>query len=161
MMAGEHTATILWQRGAQDFLDKKYSREHIWRFDDGCEVPGSCPPSKLIPPPMARPDAVDPEEGLVASLSACHMIYFLAFAAKAGFRVDSYVDEAVGVLGKNERGRTFMERITLRPKVVFSGSTKPDQAALDELHKRAHDQCIIANSLRSDVIVAPPPPTFA
>ncbi|MFV0368842.1 MAG: OsmC family protein [Hyphomicrobiaceae bacterium] len=157
-MAGEHRATIVWQRGDQDFLDKKYSRAHTWRFDDGCEVPGSCPPSKLIPVPMARPDAVDPEEGLVASLSACHMLFFLAFAAKAGYRVDSYVDDAIGVLGKNERGRTYMERITLRPQVTFSGETEPDQAAIDDMHNRAHDQCFIANSLRGEIIIAPPPP---
>lgn len=159
-MAGEHSATIVWERGDQHFLDKKYSRAHVWRFDDGCEVPGSCPPSKLIPVPMARADAVDPEEGLVASLSACHMLFFLALAAKAGFRVDSYVDDAVGVLGKTERGRTFMERITLRPKVTFSGETTPDQAAIDELHHTAHEHCFIANSLRSEIVIDPPAPQF-
>lgn len=159
-MAGEHRATIVWERGNDDFLDKKYSRAHVWRFDDGCEVPGSCPPSKLIPVPLARPDAVDPEEGLVASLSACHMLFFLAFAAKAGYRVDSYVDDAIGVLGKNERGRTMMERITLRPAVTFSGESKPDPAAFDALHHNAHDHCFIANSLRTEIVIDPPPPRF-
>ena len=113
-----------------------------------------------IPVPMARADAVDPEEALVASLSACHMLFFLALAAKAGFRVDTYVDDAVGVLGKTERGRTFMERITLRPKVTFSGETKPDQAAIDELHHTAHEHCFIANSLRSEIVIDPPVPQF-
>lgn len=159
-MAGEHTATVTWTRGDQDFLDKKYSRAHVWRFDDGCEVPGSCPPSKLIPVPLARPDAVDPEEGLVAALAACHMLFFLALSAKAGFRIDSYSDDAIGMLGKNERGKTFMERITLRPKVVFSGDARPDQAAVDDLHHRAHRECFIANTLRSEIIIDPPAPDF-
>lgn len=159
-MAGEHNATVAWERGDQHFLDKKYSRAHVWRFDDGCEVPGSCPPSKLIPVPMAKADAVDPEEALVASLSACHMLFFLAFAAKAGYRVDAYVDEATGVLGKNERGRTFMERITLRPNVTFSGDTQPTLDAIDKLHHDAHEQCFIANSLRSEIVIDPPAPQF-
>lgn len=159
-MSSEHMATVIWKRGEQSFLDKKYSRAHVWRFDDGCEVAGSCPPSKFIPPPMAKPDAVDPEEGLVASLSACHMLFFLAFAAKAGYRIDHYEDNAVGVLGKNERGKTYMERITLRPAVTFSGDIKPDAAAVSELHHRAHDECFIANSLRSEIVIEPPAPQF-
>lgn len=159
-MASEHYATVIWGRGEQNFLDKKYSRQHVWRFDDGCEVAGSCPPSKLIPVPMARPDAVDPEEGLVASLSACHMLFFLALAAKAGYRIDRYEDEAVGVLGKNERGKTYMERITLRPAITFSGDKLPDASAVDELHQRAHAECFIANSLRSEIVIDPPAPQF-
>ena len=160
-MSGEHKATVIWKRGEQHFLDKKYSREHVWRFDDGCEIPGSCPPSKFVPVPLARPDAVDPEEGLIASLSACHMLFFLAFAAKAGFRVDSYEDSIVGQMGKNERGRTYMERITLRPKVTFSGDVKPSAEAVSKLHNDAHEQCFIANTLRSEIVIDPPAPQFA
>lgn len=157
----EHKATVIWQRGDQHFLDKKYSRAHLWRFDDGCEVPGSCPPSTLIPAPLARPDAVDPEEALVASLSACHMLFFLAFSAKEGYRIDAYADEASGVLGKNERGKTFMERITLRPGVTFSGDKKPTPEAIERLHHRAHEECFIANSILSTIVIDPPTPTFA
>lgn len=160
-MASEHNATILWQRGDQSFIDKKFSRAHVWRFDDGCEVAGSCPPSKLIPPPMSKPDAVDPEEGLVASLSACHMLFFLGFAAKGGYRIDVYEDHAVGVLGKNESGKTYMERITLRPAVTFSGDKKPDAEAIAELHRRAHAECLIGNSLRSTIVIDPSEPQFA
>lgn len=156
-MAGEHRASVIWQRGTQDFLDKKYSREHVWRFDDGCEVPGSCPPSKLIPVPLARPDAVDPEEGLLAALSACHMLFFLALSAKAGYRIDSYIDDAIGVMGKNERGKTLMERITLRPQVTFSGDKTPTPEDIADLHSRAHAECFIANTLRSDIVLDPPP----
>lgn len=156
----EHKATVLWERGEQHFLDKKYSRAHVWRFDDGCEVPGSCPPSKLIPVPLAKPDAVDPEEGLIASLSACHMLFFLAFAARDGYRVDAYADEASGMLGKNERGKTYMERITLRPAVTFSGDKKPTAEQVDILHHRAHEECFIANTIRSTIAIEPPAPTF-
>lgn len=158
-MSQVHNATVAWRRGEQPFLDKKYSREHVWRFDDGCEIAGSCPPSKLIPVPMARADAVDPEEGLVAALAACHMLFFLAFAAKEGYRVDAYVDAASGTLGKNERGRTFLERITLRPAVTFSGDKIPTAEAAAGLHHRAHDHCYIANTIRSQIVIDPPPPT--
>jgi organic hydroperoxide reductase OsmC/OhrA len=159
-MAGAQTATVIWERGDDHLLNKRYSRAHVWRFDYGCEVPGSCPPSKLIPVPLAKPDAVDPGEGHLASLSACHMLFFLAFAAKDGYRVDFYVDEAEGVLGKNERGRLFMERITLRPDVTFSGETIPAADAIDQLHHEAHEQCFIANSLRSEIVFDPPPLKF-
>lgn len=159
-MANEHNATVIWGRHDQNFLDKKYSRAHVWRFDEGYEVAGSCPPSKLIPVPMAKADAIDPEEGLVASVSACHLLFFLAFAAKAGYRIEHYEDQAFGVLGKNERGKTYMERITLRPAVTFSGEKKPDAAAIADLHHRAHEECFIANSLRSDVVLDPTEPQF-
>ena len=159
-MAGAHTATVIWERGDDQLLDKKFSRAHVWRFDDGCEAPGSCPLSKLIPVPLVRPDAIDPEEGHVASLSACHMLFFLAFSSKDGYRADSYVDEAEGVLGKNERRRTFMERIALLPAVTFSGETIPAADAIDQLRQKAHEHCFIANSLRSEIIVDPPPPKF-
>lgn len=156
----EHKATVLWERGNQHFLDKKYSRAHVWRFDDGCEVPGSCPPSRLIPVPLSKPDAVDPEEGLIASLSACHMLFFLAFAARDGFRVDAYSDEASGMLGKNERGKTYVASITLRPAVTFSGDKHPTLEQIDQLHHRAHEECFIANTIRSTIAIEPPPATF-
>lgn len=160
-MADLHNATIVWQRGDQTFLDKKYSRAHVWRFDDGCEVPASCPPSRLIPVPISRADAVDPEEALVASLSACHLLFFLAHAARAGFRIDAYEDQAFGELGKNERGKTFMARITLQPRVTFSGDKMPTPDELADLHHRVHDDCFIANSILSQIVIDPPPPIFA
>jgi organic hydroperoxide reductase OsmC/OhrA len=159
-MAAGHTAKMIRERGDDHFLNKGYSRAHVWRFDYGCEMPGSCPPSMLIPVPLEKPDAVDPEEGHVALLSACHMLLFLAFAAKDGYRVDSNVDEAEGALGNNERGRTFVERITLSPAATFSGETIPTADAIDQLDHKAYEQCFIANSLRSEIVVDPPPPKF-
>lgn len=151
----EHLATVEWSRGDQDFTGARYSRAHDWRFDGGAVVRGSSAPSALVPTPLSDPTAVDPEEALVAALSSCHMLFFLAFAAKAGFTVDSYRDEAVGVLARDERGKTSITTVALRPAVVFSGARTPDAAAIDDLHHRAHSACYIANSIRADVTIEP------
>jgi len=151
----EHIATIEWSRGDQPFLDKRYARAHDWRFDGGAKVRGSSAPSDLVPPPLSDPAAVDPEEALVAALSSCHMLFFLAFAAKAGFVVDRYRDEAVGVLGRDERGKTSITAVALRPAVTFSGALLPDATAIDDLHHRAHGACYIANSIRAEVTIEP------
>lgn len=148
----EYVATVEWNRGGQPFLDNRYSRAHDWRFDGGAVVRGSSAPSS-VPIPMSDPAAVDPEEALVAAVSSCHMLFFLAFAAKAGFTVDSYRDEAVGVMGKDDRGKTSITAVTLRPAVVFSGGSRPDAAALADLHHRSHEHCYIANSIRAPVTV--------
>lgn len=150
----EYVATVEWSRGDQDFSGNRYSRAHDWRFDGGAVVRGSSAPSS-VPIPMSDPAAVDPEEALVAATSSCHMLFFLAFAAKAGFVVDSYRDDAVGVMGKDERGKTSIKAITLRPAAAFSGETQPDSAALDDLHHRAHEACYIANSIRAEVTIEP------
>ncbi|HYC97233.1 OsmC family protein [Brevundimonas sp.] len=150
----EHLATIEWRRDGQAFSDNKYARAHDWRFDGGAVVRGSSAPSS-VPVPMSDPAAVDPEEALVAAVSSCHMLFFLAFAARGGFVVDRYSDEASGVLGRDERGRMSITAVTLRPEVVFSGETRPDAAALDDLHHRAHEACYIANSIRAGVTVEP------
>jgi organic hydroperoxide reductase OsmC/OhrA len=148
----EHLATVEWSRGEQDFTGNRYSRAHDWRFDGGAVVRGSSAPTS-VPEPMSDPAAVDPEEALVAALSSCHMLFFLAFAAKGGFTVDDYRDEAVGVLGRDERGKTSITSVALRPAVVFSGDNRPDAAAIDALHHRAHEACYIANSIRADVTI--------
>ncbi|ADK99602.1 OsmC family protein [Brevundimonas subvibrioides] len=149
----EHVATIDWCRGDQPFADNRYSRAHDWTFDGGAVVRGSSAPSSVAVP-MSDPAAVDPEEAFVAALSSCHMLFFLAFAAKAGFVVDRYRDAAIGVLGRDDRGKTSMTVVTLRPEVVFSGAG-PDAAALADLHHRAHEACYIANSVRAEVRVEP------
>lgn len=151
----EHLATVEWSRGDQDFTGARYSRAHDWRFDGGAVVRGSSAPSALVPAPLSDPAAVDPEEALVAALSSCHMLFFLAFAAKAGFTVDSYRDEAVGVLARDERGKTSITTVALRPAVVFSGDQTPDAVAIDDLHHRAHSACYIANSIRAEVTIEP------
>lgn len=147
----EYVATIEWSRGDQPFLDQKYSRVHDWRFDGGAVVKGSPAPTS-VPAPMSDPSAVDPEEALVAAVSSCHMLFFLAFAAKAGFVVDRYRDDAVGTMGRDERGRMAITQVVLRPDIAFSG-TGPDKAALADLHHHAHDHCYIANSIRGEVRV--------
>jgi len=150
----EHLATVEWSRGEQDFTGNRYSRVHDWRFDGGAVVRGSSAPSS-VPEPLSDAAAVDPEEALVAALGSCHMLFFLAFAAKGGFTVDAYRDEAVGVLGRDERGKTSITSVALRPAVVFSGDNRPDAAAIDALHHRAHEACYIANSIRADVTIEP------
>ena len=148
----EYVATIEWSRDGQTFSDNRYSRAHDWRFDGGAVVRGSSAPSS-VPVPMSDPAAVDPEEALVAAVASCHMMFFLAFAAKAGFVVDAYRDAASATMGRDERGRTAITKVTLRPDVVFSGEARPDPVALDDLHHRAHAHCYIANSIRAEVVV--------
>lgn len=150
----EYLATVEWVRGDQPFLDNKYARAHDWRFDGGAVVRGSSAPES-VPVPMSDPTAVDPEEALVASASSCHMLFFLAYAARAGFVVDRYLDEAVGIMGRDERGKVAIVSVVLRPAVTFSGETRPDAAAIADLHHRSHEHCYIANSLRAQVTVEP------
>src|SRR5438445_8249167 len=120
----QYTAEILWQRGEQDFLGNRYSRKHLLRFDGGVEVPGSSSPH-VVPLPMSDATAVDPEEAFVASLSSCHMLWFLSTAAKHKFCVDRYFDAAVGTMAKNAEGRMAITVVTLRPQVTFSGERQP------------------------------------
>lgn len=150
----EYVATIEWSRGDQPFSDNRYSRAHDWRFDGGAVVRGSSAPSS-VPLPMSDAAAVDPEEALVAAVSSCHMLFFLAYAAKGGFIVDRYLDKAVGVMGKDERGRTAITQVILRPAIDWSGDVRPDAAALDDLHHRAHEACYIGNSIRAEVRIEP------
>lgn len=145
-----HTATVDWSRGDQSFTDGSYSRAHDWRFDGGAVVRGSSAP----PVPGSDPAAVDPEEALVAAVSACHMLFFLAFAAKAGLTVDRYTDAAVASMGRDERGKVSITRVTLRPDIRWGGEA-PSAEVLDDLHHRAHEACYLANSIRGEVVVEP------
>jgi organic hydroperoxide reductase OsmC/OhrA len=149
-----YTAEIAWSRGDQKFTDNRYSRAHTWRFDGGISVPASSSPH-VVPLPLSVENAVDPEEAFVASLSSCHMLWFLSIAAKRGYTVDSYTDAATGVMEKNSAGKLAMTVLTLRPHVVCSGAKLPDRAALDALHHAAHEQCFIAASIRSEVRIEP------
>lgn len=146
------TATVTWARGDQPYTDGKYNRAHVWRFDGGLIVPASSSPH-VVRPPLSDETAVDPEEAFIASLASCHMLFFLDFARRAGFRIDSYEDNADGVLAKGADGRMAMTVITLRPKVVFSGDKMPTPADIDELHHKSHEACFIANSVKSEVRV--------
>jgi organic hydroperoxide reductase OsmC/OhrA len=148
----EYKATIKWQRSSPDFLKGKYSREHTWTFDGGVTVPASSSPS-VVPPPFSNPANVDPEEAFVASISSCHMLTFVYLASKQGFQLDSYEDEAVGVLTKNEKGVPWMSRVTLHPKILYSGDKRPSPAEERQLHHLAHEQCYIANSIKTVVAI--------
>ena len=155
-MAHEYKAMVSWKRPeGEAFTDLKFSRGHEWSFDGGITVPGSSSPLS-VKVPYSRADAVDPEEALVAALSSCHMLTFLYLAAKGGYVVDSYVDDAVGVMTKNERGKLFVSKTTLRPRIVFSGAKQPGAAELDQLHHHAHEECYIANSVLTEVVVETP-----
>ncbi len=151
-MTHEYRATVRWMRGDAKFTDQRYSRGHSWSFDGGITVPASSSPlSVRLPYSVAA--AVDPEEAFVAAVSSCHMLTFLYVAAKQGFVVDSYADEAIGEMTKNERGRMWVSRVTLAPAITFSGEKRPTSEQLDELHHLAHDECYIANSVKSEVVV--------
>ena len=147
-----YTAEVVWQRGDQPFTDNRYSRRHILRFDGGIDLPASASP-QVVRPPMSDPSAVDPEEVFVASLSSCHMLWFLSIAAKRGFRVDSYSDHAVGIMAPNEEGRMAITEVTLRPEVTFSGERMPTDDDITSMHHEAHQECFIANSVKSRVTV--------
>jgi len=149
-----YTAEIRWDRGAQEFTNNRYSRAHTWRFDGGTVVPASSSPA-VVPLPMSDATAIDPEEAFVASLSSCHMLWFLAIAAKRGYTVDSYSDEAGGVMGRNAAGKLAMLKVTLRPLVRFSGSGQPDRSTLDALHHAAHEECYLANSVSTEIQIEP------
>jgi len=149
-----YTAEVLWVRGDQDFLGNRYSRKHVLRFDGGLEVPGSSSPD-VVPLPMSDATAMDPEEAFVASLSSCHMLWFLHIAAKQRFCVDRYFDPAVGVMAKNAEGKLAMTVVTLRPEVQFSGEHLPTPEQINQLHHEAHQQCFIANSVKTDVRCEP------
>ena len=149
-----YTATIRWNRsGEGDFTKGQYSRAHEWTFDGGAVVRAG-PSPHVVPAPWSDPAAVDPEEAFVASVSSCHMLFFLDFARRAGLVIDDYMDEAEGELGKRADGKMAMTRVTLHPRVTWAGDP-PDQAAIADLHHRAHEACFIANSVTTEVIIQP------
>ncbi len=153
-MAQLHTALIRWDLGDADFLGKRYSRAHTWTFDGGVVLPASSSPH-VVPVPMSDAGAVDPEEAFVASLSRCHMLWFLDIASRAGFRVDRYEDAADGRMGRNAAGKQVVEVVTLRPRTRFAGARIPDAAALAVLHHAAHEECFLANSVRCEIRCEP------
>jgi organic hydroperoxide reductase OsmC/OhrA len=153
----QHKAIIDWKRSGPDFLKGRYSREHTWTFDGGLSVPASPSPA-VVPVPWSNPAHVDPEEAFVASISSCHMLTWLFLAARAGYEIESYRDEAVGVLAKNERGVPWVSAVALHPVIVYAGEKRPSAADEAQLHHLAHEQCFIANSIKTEVTVEPNPP---
>ena len=150
----EFTATLDWRRDGQPFTDQRYSRAHEWSFDGGLTVPASSSPLS-VPLPMSDASSLDPEEALVAAVASCHMLFLLSIAAQRGFMIDHYRDDPVGLLGKNAQGKMAMTKITLRPAIVFSGEKLPNALQREAMHHLAHQQCYIANSLNTEVVIAP------
>jgi organic hydroperoxide reductase OsmC/OhrA len=147
-----HTALIHWNRPSPDFCAGRYSREHVWRFDGGIEVAAS-PSPHVVPAPWSNPANVDPEEAFVASVASCHMLTSLFIAAKAGFAVQSYEDQAEGGMTPNAAGRLWVSRVTLRPKIEWEGARIPTASEVERLHEAAHEECFIANSVRTEIKV--------
>lgn len=143
----EHSASIAWRRGDVEFTYDTFPRAHTWRFQNGLEVAASSAPQFL-----GDADRVDPESALVAAVSSCHMLTFLAVAARKRLIVERYDDDAVGTLEKNADGRLAITRVLLRPKVTFAGEV-PNEEQLQKLHATAHKNCFIANSVKCEVTV--------
>ena len=146
----EHKATISWERGARPFSYESYSRDHTWTFDGGVEVPATAAPAYL-----GSPALVDPEEAFVAAVASCHMLTFLALAARKRLVVDRYEDAATGFMTKNDAGKLAVTRVELRPAILFGGEKAPSAEELERLHELAHENCFIANSVRTEIVVVP------
>jgi len=144
----EHKMILTWNRGEAPFEYQKYPRNHTWKFDGGHEMTATAAPVYL-----GDPKNVDPEEAFVAALSACHMLTFLAIACKQKFVLDGYADEAVGHMEKNSEGRMAITKVELHPKLKWGGDKTPSADELDKMHHLAHEQCFIANSVKTEVTV--------
>lgn len=149
----EHKAVIEWTLSGPNFRQLQYSREHTWRFDGGAEVRASASPS-VVPLPWSNAEGVDPEEAYVAAIASCHMLWWLSLAAKQGFDVEAYHDEAVGELTKDANGAPWVSTVTLSPKIRY-GACAASSAEETHLHHEAHRRCFIANSIKTRVVVRP------
>jgi organic hydroperoxide reductase OsmC/OhrA len=148
----EHKAHIAWRFSGTDFLKGKYPREHTWTFDGGLTVSASPSPA-VVPVPYSNPACVDPEEAFVASIASCHMLTFLFLASREKIEVLSYDDEAVGTMAKNENGVPWVSTVVLRPRVEYSPATVPTAEQEERLHHRAHRECFISNSVKTNIVV--------
>jgi len=147
----EYTAAIRWTRSEDEcFTDNQYSRGHTWEFDGGVIVPASSSPH-VVPLPYSVEANVDPEEAFIAALSSCHMLVFLSIAAKRKYIIESYVDNAVGIMGKDGDGKTSVTKVRLRPHILFSGERQPTMEQLEKMHHLSHENCFIANSVKTEV----------
>jgi organic hydroperoxide reductase OsmC/OhrA len=153
-LMSRHTANVAWERKDARFTDSSYSRRHRWRFDGGVQVDGSASPHS-VPLPYSSADAIDPEEAFVASISSCHMLWFLSIAAKRGCVIDEYADDAEGFLEKDRDGRMSMTRVVLHPRIRFGGERVPSSADVAAMHEEAHHACYIANSVKTLIEVEP------
>ncbi|HLH30849.1 MAG TPA: OsmC family protein [Terriglobia bacterium] len=148
----EHKALIKWTLSQGEFLKGTYSREHTWTFDGGLTVPASSSPS-AVRVPFSNPANVDPEEAYVASLSSCHMLTYLYVASRKGFEISSYEDEAIGTMTKNEKGIPWVSLVVLHPRITYAGAKSPTADEETQMHHAAHEQCFIANSVKTEIKV--------
>jgi organic hydroperoxide reductase OsmC/OhrA len=149
----KYTATIRWVKSANEpFADGKYSRVHHWLFDGGMQVNASASPH-IVPLPMSDPALIDPEEAFIASLASCHMLFFLSFCAKEKYVVTRYEDNAEGILREGEDGKQRIASVTLYPTVQFEEGRSPSGETLHQLHELAHENCFIANSVKTKIEV--------
>ncbi|MFI5315466.1 MAG: OsmC family protein [Myxococcota bacterium] len=146
----EHHAQVHWARTGEPFAYESYGRRHRWRFAGGVSLDASAAPEYL-----GDASLPNPEEALVMALSSCHMLSFLALAARKRLTVESYEDHAVGHMEKNQDGKLAITRAELRPRVVFAAASRPSREELVKLHAQAHGICFIANSVRTEVTVHP------
>ena len=146
----EHRTQVRWARGPEPFGYETYDRTHRWRFAGGTELDASAAPEY-----RGRAELPNPEEALVAALSSCHMLTFLAIAARRRFVVDSYADDAVGHMEKNADGKLAVMRVELRPRIVFSGDKRPSAEEIAKMHEVSHRECFVANSVKTEVSVVP------
>ena len=144
----EHKASIQWKRDTEDFNIKTYNRDHEVHFENGVVIPASAAVDF-----NGNSQLNNPEDLFVASVMGCHMLTFLAVASIKKFTVDLYTDNAEVILEKDSSRKMVMNRIILRPQIVFSGSHNPTPQELEELHEKAHNGCFIANSIKSVVII--------
>lgn len=148
-----YTATIQWIRHKNEsFTDNRYSRGHTWSFDGGATVQASASPH-IVPIPYSIEANVDPEEAFVASISSCHMLFFLSIAAKRGWVVEKYTDHATGFMEKDDHGKNFIKKVILAPDIHFSESAQPSENEISDIHHESHEQCFIANSVKSEVVI--------
>ena len=153
-MAAPHTATVVWTRGTDDFLDQRYHRSHQWRFDGGATVAGVLV-AHVVPLPYSDAAAVDPEEAYIAALASCHMLWFWTLPARAGWRVNRHTDAATGTMAQDAEGRLVVPYVRLRPVTVFDAAHAPTAVVLADLHHQAHAACFLANSVKTQIDCAP------
>lgn len=152
----KYFARISWRKSDNDdFIQAKYSRGHEWSFDGGATVLASSSP-QVVPLPYSVEANVDPEEAFVASLASCHMLFFLSIAAKRKFIIDEYIDNAVGIMEKDGEGILSITKVVLKPEVTFTGDKQPTYVQIEKMHHQSHQQCFIANSVKSEVVTEIP-----
>ena len=146
----EHKVNLLWKNESEDFSYKNYDRTHSWKFEGGTVIKASAAPEYL-----GKKEFVNPEEAFAASLASCHMLTFLAIASIKKYTIETYEDNAIAILEKNDKSRIAVTKLYLRPKIIFTGDNIPDKTIIDEMHHRAHTECFIANSVLTEIIIEP------